>query len=115
MAISAWPPEWHRVLLPAAILGILGRRPLHGYGIAQELEKHGWGVIPGGTLYPALRTLETKGLVTGSWRTAERGPARKYYQLTQAGLELLVRQRTQWDALSRSMTRILGREADHDE
>ena len=88
MATSAWPSEWQRGLLPAAILGILGRRPLHGYGIAQELEKHGWGAIPGGTLYPALRTLETKGLVTGSWRTAERGPARKYYRPTQAGLGL---------------------------
>lgn len=97
------------------ILEILGCRPLRGYGIAQELEKHGWDVIPGGTLCPTLRTLGTKGLVTGSWRTVGWGLARKYYRSTQAGLGLLSRQRTQWDALSRSMAWIPGREADHDE
>lgn len=115
MAASAWPSEWQRGLLSAAVLGILERHPLHGYGIAQELERYGWGTIPGGTLYPALRVLEAKGLVMGAWRPVERGPARKYYRLTEAGLSLLAQQRGQWDALSQSMMQILGKEADRDE
>jgi PadR family transcriptional regulator PadR len=46
--------------------------------------------LPSGTVYPALRRLERDGLVESNWEpeaeaTAKQRPARRYYQVTQAG------------------------------
>jgi DNA-binding PadR family transcriptional regulator len=45
--------------------------------------------LPSGTIYPALRRLETSHLICSDWesaRTAEsQGPPRKYFRLTVAG------------------------------
>jgi len=46
--------------------------------------------LPGGTVYPALRRLESAGMVESEWEQGgvaqEQGrPARKYYRLTEAG------------------------------
>jgi PadR family transcriptional regulator PadR len=51
--------------------------------------------LPSGTVYPALRRLEHGGFVKSSWeneRTAqsEQRPARKYYEVSKAGEEVLL-------------------------
>lgn len=50
--------------------------------------------VPGGTVYPALRRLEDAGYLTSEWEAqsiaqSEPRPARKYYELTHEGRELL--------------------------
>ena len=50
--------------------------------------------LPSGTVYPALRRMETSGLVESSWESeaaAQRDgrPARKYYEITAAGRDEL--------------------------
>ena len=46
--------------------------------------------LPDGTVYPILRRLERRGVLTASWEAegharAEQRPARRYYALTPAG------------------------------
>jgi PadR family transcriptional regulator PadR len=46
--------------------------------------------LPSGTIYPALRRLESAGLIRSQWEKereahSEGRPARKYYKLTRAG------------------------------
>jgi DNA-binding PadR family transcriptional regulator len=46
--------------------------------------------LPSGTVYPALRRLESTGLIASFWEKeskafAERRPARKYYRATSSG------------------------------
>jgi DNA-binding PadR family transcriptional regulator len=46
--------------------------------------------LPDGTVYPILRRLERRGMLTGQWESeakafAEQRPARRYYRLTPAG------------------------------
>lgn len=45
--------------------------------------------LPSGTVYPALRRLESAGLIRSVWDSAKEeisgGPARKHYRLTVAG------------------------------
>jgi DNA-binding PadR family transcriptional regulator len=46
--------------------------------------------LPSGTVYPALRRLERDGLVESNWEPedeamAKQRPARRYYEVTQAG------------------------------
>jgi DNA-binding PadR family transcriptional regulator len=50
--------------------------------------------LPSGTVYPALRRMESEGLVTSQWESgkkalAEQRPARKYYRITRAGSQVL--------------------------
>jgi PadR family transcriptional regulator len=50
--------------------------------------------LPSGTVYPALRRLEQQELIKSRWETehtayAEQRPARKYYQLTRRGKDVL--------------------------
>ena len=50
--------------------------------------------LPSGTVYPALRRLETGGLVASKWEDEDSArkdqrPARKYYELTNGGRETL--------------------------
>ena len=50
--------------------------------------------LPSGTIYPALRRMEAAGLVVSQWEgeaSAQREgrPARKYYEVTAEGRELL--------------------------
>jgi DNA-binding PadR family transcriptional regulator len=50
--------------------------------------------VPGGTVYPALRRLEDAGYLISEWEEqsisqSEPRPARKYYELTREGRELL--------------------------
>lgn len=114
MPRRSWPAEWQRGLLPAVVLGMLNQRPQHGYAIAQELERCGWGTIRGGTLYPTFRNLEAQQLIAGTWEAQDRGPARKYYHLTTDGVRAAAEHRIAWDRLSQSMSGLLGREESHD-
>jgi len=87
--------HWHvrgrveRFLEPALLL-LLAEQPAHGY----ELVDRAAVLVPGerpelGGLYRVLRALEEDGLVTSEWDAEEPGPAKRRYELTPAGHELL--------------------------
>jgi DNA-binding PadR family transcriptional regulator len=61
---------------------------------------------PSGTVYPALRRLETAGVIESSWEGEERArkaarPRRRNYQLTRAGRAELVASEAKVRAVSR--------------
>jgi PadR family transcriptional regulator, regulatory protein PadR len=50
--------------------------------------------LPSGTVYPALRKLERSGFVRSRWESEraarkQQRPARRYYEVTGAGVEVL--------------------------
>src|ERR1044071_2144226 len=62
------------------------REPGYGYGLLKTLE--GAGIErEGETVYPLLRRLEGRGLLTSEWNTEESRP-RKFYRTTPAGSAL---------------------------
>src|SRR5450432_4255657 len=95
--------------LTGLVLSVLEDSPLHGYGIAREIEKRSADALSfgEGTLYPALRTLEHEGFVTASWDTSGPGAARKVYELTQSGEQELIRLREAWTEYARSVDSVL--------
>jgi DNA-binding PadR family transcriptional regulator len=81
-------------LLQPAILAVLGKRPLHGYKIADQISRMPMlkGQKPDVSgVYRFLKSMEHKGLVVSSWVCSERGPARKTYRLTRTGEQCLAR------------------------
>lgn len=62
--------------------------------------------LPSGTVYPALRRLESLGFVQSDWETDKeaRGharPRRRYYQLTTTGREQLAEAESRYRAVSK--------------
>jgi PadR family transcriptional regulator PadR len=73
--------------LDMLILKTLTVQPMHGYAIAQHIERLSSGVfsVEQGSLYPALERLQTKGFVTSRWGASPTGRRARYYTITAAG------------------------------
>lgn len=85
----------------------LVRAPSYGYDLIRRLSEYGFRRAPSepGVVYKVLRSLEEAGSIRSQWSTQESGPARRYYEITPEGRELLrhrVHQlRRYWDRIER--------------
>jgi DNA-binding PadR family transcriptional regulator len=73
-----------------AVLSLVIQQPRHGYEIEQVIEERGmrrWTEIGFSSIYFLLKKLERGGFIVGQLEKTERGPARKVYRATSAGLE----------------------------
>ena len=96
--------ELRRGTLTLAVLSQL-RTPQYGYSLVQLLEKSGI-VIDQSTLYPLLRRLEKQELVTSNWNKSENRP-RKYYVLSEYGLEVFLHLKKEWINHSKGLCDLL--------
>ncbi|NEU32055.1 PadR family transcriptional regulator [bacterium LRH843] len=103
--------ELRRGTLTLAVLSQL-RKPQYGYSLVQLLEQSGIS-IDQSTLYPLLRRLEKQELVTSTWDTSESRP-RKYYVLSEFGLETFLQLKKEWMENSEKLLEML-KEEDMDE
>jgi PadR family transcriptional regulator, regulatory protein PadR len=102
--------ELRRGNLTLAVLSQL-RTPQYGYSLVHRLEKSGI-TIEQSTLYPLLRRLEKQELVTSSWDTSETRP-RKYYVLSDYGIEVFHQLKKEWIKNSKELHQLLeGEEND---
>ncbi len=88
-----------------AILSVLEDGPLHGYELAQRIEKqtHGTLHFSLAALYPTLYKMEQRGLIRGDWETSRNGRRRRCYRVTAAGKKKLSPLRKEWAALFRAL------------
>jgi PadR family transcriptional regulator PadR len=73
--------------LDMLILKTLTVQPMHGYAIAQHIERLSRDVlaVEQGSLYPALERLQKKGWVTSRWGETHTGRRARYYTITASG------------------------------
>lgn len=76
-------------MLTAHLLALLKGWSAYGYDLVQRLEAAGFGDFNKGSIYRALRQMESLGLVSSHWDTASEGPARRMYTVTPNGLSFL--------------------------
>jgi DNA-binding PadR family transcriptional regulator len=75
-----------------AVLSLVVEQPRHGYEIEQVIEECGmreWTEVGFSSIYYLLKKLERQGMIKGRLEEAGRGPARKVYHTTPAGLQTL--------------------------
>ena len=79
-----------RYIQPSVLMVLYGR-PAYGYELIQNIHKFGFveGQAPPGMIYRHLHQLEDDGLVASHWETEGSGPAKRVYQLTPDGEEML--------------------------
>jgi PadR family transcriptional regulator PadR len=87
------------------VLAILREGESYGYAIIRRVMELSSSRLrwTDGMLYPVLHRLERNGYIEASWGRSETGRRRKYYRLTDRGLELLDRQRQEWKVVDETL------------
>jgi len=96
--------------LDLLILKTLALGPLHGWGIAKQIENLSREVlsIGQGSLYPALYRLEDRGLIASTWGTSSEGRRVKLYRLTASGKKGLAAEQTNWRLFAGAVEHVLA-------
>lgn len=108
MPIKEVPLETLRVELRrgSVVVAVLGALREEGYGYALRVKLGHAGLpIEEGGLYPLLRRLAARGLLTSEWR-GNGAQRKRFYQLSPAGAAMLDRTLTEWRGISGSIARL---------
>lgn len=95
--------------LDMLVLKTLSRGPLHGYAIAQSIQRTSDDVlrVEEGALYPALHKLEVRGWLLAEWGLSENNRRAKFYRLSALGRRELDRESAYWDRVAAAVTRVM--------
>ena len=66
-------------------------------------------IVVEGTLYPILTRQKNAGLLSYRWQESTQGPPRKYYMLTELGIQYLALLDEAWDELVEQIKVIRGK------
>jgi len=106
MAMST---ELTRATIEMLLLALLRDAACHAYELAKRAHRRSGGAVRWleGALYPALRRLRSKGMVTARWEGPATGRRRKVYFLTAKGRQELAARTAEWTAFARAVGSIL--------
>lgn len=98
-------------VLSIIVLKLISTKDMYGYAIIQELDNisDGYYKLKEGTLYPVLYRLEDNGWIE-SYRVfeeEERKVPRKYYKVTEKGIEALNEQLKCWRSFDDITNKVL--------
>ena len=96
--------------LDMLILRTLLLGPAHGHEIAKHIQRTTEDIlqVEHGSLYPALKRLEGKGLILSKWELAkDRNREFKYYRLTALGRKQFLAEESKWKRLTGAIARIM--------
>lgn len=96
LKFQKWEQQLRKGLLSFLVLGELARSRHYGYSLMAALRRALNADMAEGTIYPLLSRLQRDDLIVSEWEIQESGPARKYYQITDSGKELLEQMRAHW-------------------
>jgi PadR family transcriptional regulator PadR len=111
--VGRWTTEVKKGAASLAILAVLEDGRSYGYEVVRKLEDSGASFLAfdQGTVYPLLRRLEQRGLLKSEWSDEDTVKPRKYYSITQDGLEAFGMMMEKWRNLAREMNQILEGDA----
>lgn len=86
--------QYKKGVIELCIMAILNKKDMYGYELSEYISKK--IDISDGTVYPILRKLKADGLVKTYLSEDSGGPPRKYYSLTQTGVEQFKQDVNEW-------------------
>ena len=91
------------------ILKLLSEKDMYGYEMIDTLRQKSQNVfeLKAGTLYPLLHGLEDKGMLK-VYEKEYAGKIRKYYSITQSGMNMLDRKKKEWSEYQDAVARVLA-------
>ena len=94
--------QMRKGMLEYCVMLLLRHQPLYAADIITRLKDANMIVVEG-TLYPLLNRLKKDSLLKYEWQESTQGPPRKYYALTDDGLDLLQQLDASWQELSQTV------------
>jgi transcriptional regulator len=96
--------------LDLIVLKLLRAGPANGWDLTQSIQVVSKGLLDVnyGSLYPALRRLEARGLVKAHWGASENNRRARFYELTNSGRKQLDAERAQWERFTQALGLILA-------
>jgi PadR family transcriptional regulator, regulatory protein PadR len=91
------------------ILGSLTVQSMHGYGIAQHIQRLSRDVlrVEEGSLYPALQRMRQKGWIKAQWKQTPNNQKARYYTITALGRRQLGAQEAGFAELFDAIARVI--------
>lgn len=95
--------------LDLLILQTLQWGPQHGHGIGQVIRSRSGDLlqVEHGSLYPALHRLRRQGWIEAEWGTTSNNQRARFYRLTTAGKQQLVREEARWKLFVKAMAQAM--------
>jgi PadR family transcriptional regulator PadR len=90
--------QMRKGVLEYCILSVLSEGDAYTSDIINKL-KEARMIVVEGTLYPLLMRQKNAGLLAYRWEESTQGPPRKYYFITEAGLQFLTDLDASWQEL----------------
>jgi PadR family transcriptional regulator, regulatory protein PadR len=94
--------QMRKGILEYCILEIISKKHSYASEIIDQM-KEAKIIVVEGTLYPLLTRLKNSGLLSYRWEESQFGPPRKYYELTNDGLNALSELRNSWNEIVESV------------
>jgi PadR family transcriptional regulator PadR len=104
--LHKWQSQLKKGTLSFIVLNILKDKEYYGYELIESVREHTEIEVAEGTLYPLMNRLKKDELVTSKWVEQESGIPRKYYCLTETGVNILEQMQNYWDDLESSIKKI---------
>jgi len=86
-------------ILEGCTLALLDAQDTYGYSVVERLRESGFSDVREATVYPILKRLEQKGLLSYKHHPSQLGPPRKVYALTEAGRRELLSFTQSWQKI----------------
>ena len=111
--MSSEPPARSELLqgtLDMLVLRTLSAQSMHGYGIAQHIQRLSHDVlrVDQGSLCPALERLQQKGWATSRWGITPTNRKARYYTITASGRKQLGEKSAAYDKVALAIARIMA-------
>lgn len=94
-------------ILEGCVLSIIANGETYGYEILSQLQSVGFNELGEGTLYPVLTRLNKNGFIACRKAKSPLGPIRKYYSMTDAGIDRFNNFKSNYKKVTKSANEIL--------
>lgn len=107
MKVENIQSQMRKGVLEYCILSIIKKSEVYPGDIMEEVKNAGLHLFEG-TLYPLLNRLKNADILSYRWVESTEGPPRKYFSLTNKGLEFYELLGATWSELSNSVEILVG-------
>ncbi len=109
MTIENTQSQMRKGVLEYCILSIIKRGEAYPGDIIDEMKNAGLQLLEG-TLYPLLNRLKNSEILTYRWVESSSGPPRKYFRLTDKGLEFYKLLENTWNELAAGVNAVTNKQ-----
>jgi len=99
--------QMRKGVLELCILSVIYDKEAYTSNILEAL-KNAELLVVEGTVYPLLTRLKNEGLLSYRWEESTSGPPRKYYSLTDLGIDVMESLKNNWMQLSDSVNSLIN-------